>query len=136
MISWYRGWDKKISWKSVEVRYLGYVISSEGVATDPSKIEAVTQWFRPTSGSEVHSFLGFASYYLRLVEGFAKLAAALHRLVAEPASPRHPQCSGQDFAGAWLAQCQWTFEELTLQLTIAPELAYADFSLSIPGARR
>ncbi len=30
-----------------EVHYLGHVISSEGVSTDPGKVEAVAQWPRP-----------------------------------------------------------------------------------------
>lgn len=56
-----------------EVRYLGHVISSRGVATGPSKIEAVVQWPRPSSVTELQSFLGFFSYYWQFVEGFAKL---------------------------------------------------------------
>lgn len=66
-----------------EVRYLGHVISTEGVSTDPSKIEAVAQWRCPETAGELRSFLGFASYYRRFVEGFAKLVAPLRRLVAE-----------------------------------------------------
>lgn len=41
-----------------EVRYLGHVISAQGVATDPSKIEAVAQWRRPTVVSELRTFWG------------------------------------------------------------------------------
>ncbi|KAK7881610.1 hypothetical protein WMY93_030019 [Mugilogobius chulae] len=66
-----------------EVHYLGHVISDQGVATDPSKIEVVANWPTPSSATELRSFLGFASYYRRFVEGFAKLAAPLHRRVAE-----------------------------------------------------
>ena len=33
------------------------------VSTDPKKIEAVTEWPRPTTVTEVRSFLGFVSYY-------------------------------------------------------------------------
>lgn len=55
-----------------EVSYLGHVISREGVATDPGKIEAVANWPRPSHVSELCSFLGFASYYRRFVEGFPK----------------------------------------------------------------
>ncbi len=65
-----------------EVKYLGHIVSSQGVATDPSKVEVVAQWRTPTSVSELRSFLGFASYYRRFEEGFAKLAAPLHKLVA------------------------------------------------------
>lgn len=66
-----------------QLRYLGHVISNQGVATDPSKIEVVSSWPTPTTVSELRSFLGFASYYRRFVEGFDKLTAPLHRLVAE-----------------------------------------------------
>ncbi len=52
------------------------------MSTDPSKLEAVKQWQYPTGVAEL-SFLGFASYYRRFIEGFVKLTAPLHRLVAE-----------------------------------------------------
>lgn len=112
-----------------EVRYLGHVISSEGVSTDPSKIEVVSKWRRPETPSELRSFLGFASYYRRFVEGFARLAAPLHRLVAEFADPKSRKRASLSFAAAWTEQCQQSFEGLKGKLTTSPVLAYADFSL-------
>ncbi|XP_077091534.1 E3 SUMO-protein ligase ZBED1-like [Siphateles boraxobius] len=53
-----------------------------GVSTDPAKIEVVDDWRRPSNVVEFLSFLGFTSYYSRFVEGFAKLAGPLHKLVA------------------------------------------------------
>lgn len=88
-----------------EVQYLGHVISSEGVSTDPGKIEAVSQWPLPTSVTELRSFLGFASYYRRFVEGFARLAAPLHRLVTELANPKHSR-QPKRIDNAWSAECQ------------------------------
>ena len=44
-----------------EVVFLGHVISSEGVSTDPAKIDAVKNWPVPTSVTEVRSFLGLCS---------------------------------------------------------------------------
>lgn len=99
-----------------EVKYLGHVISDQGVATDPSKIEAV-------------AFLGFASYYRRFVEGFAKLAAPLHRLVAEQTGSKSQRSTKQSFASTWTDGIQASFEALRAKLTTAPVLAYADFSL-------
>ncbi|KAG1956922.1 interleukin-1 receptor accessory protein-like 1-A [Pimephales promelas] len=104
-------------------------LEPQGVSTDPGKIEAVSNWPRPSSASELRSFLGFASYYRRFVEGFAKLAAPLHKMVAAWSTTKPRTRTGQGFASAWTEQCQQSFDELKSRLTTAPVLAYADFSL-------
>lgn len=76
---------------------MGHLISDKGVATDPAKTEEVAKWPRPTHVSELRSFLGFASYYRRFVEGFARLAGPLHRLVAQQVGTKSRKGSGQAF---------------------------------------
>ena len=49
-----------------EIDYLGHLVSGEGVATSPKKIEAVTKWPVPQTVYDVRSFLGFVGYYRRL----------------------------------------------------------------------
>lgn len=109
-----------------EVRYLGHVISSQGMAMDPSKVEVVAHWKRPTTASELHSFLGFTIYYWRFVEGVAKLAAPLHRLVAQFGKPQKQ--SRHILAEALMDDCKESFEGLKHRLVFAPVLAYADFT--------
>ncbi|KAL1277560.1 hypothetical protein QQF64_024233 [Cirrhinus molitorella] len=46
-----------------QVKYLGHVVSSQGVATDPGKVEVVANWACPGSVTELRSFIGFALYY-------------------------------------------------------------------------
>ncbi|MCI63429.1 retrotransposon protein, partial [Trifolium medium] len=46
-----------------EISFLGHVISSEGIAVDHAKVEAVLQWSTPESVAEIRSFLGLAGYY-------------------------------------------------------------------------
>jgi hypothetical protein len=63
-----------------EVSFLGHIISKDGIAVDPSKIEAVTKWEWPTIVHEIRSFLRLAGYYRRFVEGFSKLSGPLTTL--------------------------------------------------------
>ncbi|XP_016467122.2 uncharacterized protein LOC107789765 [Nicotiana tabacum] len=47
-----------------EVRYLGHVISNQGVVVDPEKIEVVMSWPKPTNPKAMRGFLGL----LRLLQ--------------------------------------------------------------------
>ncbi|KAL6475071.1 hypothetical protein MHYP_G00161110 [Metynnis hypsauchen] len=68
------------TWLADQVQCLGHVISAEGVAIDPAKMEAVHAWPEPINVREVRGFVGLASYYCRFVPGFAELARLLHKL--------------------------------------------------------
>jgi hypothetical protein len=46
-----------------EVLFLGHVISTEGIAVDPSKVQEVLDWKSPKSVTQIRSFLGLAGYY-------------------------------------------------------------------------
>ncbi len=113
-----------------EVKYLGHVISASGVATDPEKISAVKEWKIPSTVIELRSFLGFASYYRRFVEDFAKYAAPLHKLVAklQPSSKGARARSNSSWGNHWDWSCQQAFHTLKEKLIGAPVLGYADFT--------
>jgi hypothetical protein len=46
-----------------EVRYLGHVVSPEGISTDPEKLEAIRAWPTPKNKHDIRSFLGLCTYY-------------------------------------------------------------------------
>lgn len=118
----------KCSFFQQGVCYLGHVISANGVSTDPAKVEVVANWQPPSTILELRSFLGFASYYRRFVEGFAKMAAPLHRLVAELGGTGSKKPERRS-AGRWTSEHQQSFDALKFKLTNAPVLAYADFTV-------
>ncbi|MCI39693.1 retrotransposon protein, partial [Trifolium medium] len=97
-----------------EISFLGHVISGEGIAVDPAKVEAVLQWSTPESVSEVRSFLGLAGNYRRFIEGFSKLAMPLTQLTRK----------NQPFV--WDKNCKGSFQELKRRLTTAPVLVLPD----------
>jgi hypothetical protein len=58
---------KKCEFWMEKVSFLGHVISKDGIAVDPSKVEAVINWEQPTNMHEIRRFLGLAGYYRRFV---------------------------------------------------------------------
>ncbi|KAL7848367.1 hypothetical protein AOLI_G00230850 [Acnodon oligacanthus] len=60
--------------------YLGHIVSAQGIATDPEKVQKVQEWPEPTCASVVRQFVGLAAYYRRFVQDFAAIAKPLHKL--------------------------------------------------------
>ncbi|XP_055822077.1 uncharacterized protein LOC129890573 [Solanum dulcamara] len=63
----------------------GHIIGDDGIRVDAQKIEVVKMWPRPTTPTEVRSFLGLAGYNRRFIEKFASILAPLTRLTQKEA---------------------------------------------------
>ena len=94
--------------------FLGHVISGEGIAVDPTKVQSVTGWLAPTLVSEIHSFLGLAGYYQRLIKNFSKIVKPMTKLLKK------------DTKFKWMEDCEASFQELKKRLTTAPVLTLPD----------
>ncbi|KAL4008013.1 hypothetical protein ACER0C_001865 [Sarotherodon galilaeus] len=120
------------------VRYLGHVVSRNGVQTDPEKISALKTWPVPQTLRELKSFLGFAGYYRRFVKGYSSIVKPLHNLTSGyPPSHKKSKANTRQiahqyhdpkepFGGRWTPACQQAFESVIKSLTTAPVLAFAD----------
>lgn len=45
------------------VKFLSYIISPTSIAMDPTKVEAIVSWPRPTCVCDIQVFLGFSNFY-------------------------------------------------------------------------
>ena len=67
------------------VKFLGHVVSQEGISCDPNKLEAIKHWPKPQKVKDVRNFLGLASYYRKHIRSFATIAAPLNALTKKNA---------------------------------------------------
>jgi hypothetical protein len=73
--------------------FLRHIISAEGIAADPSKVEEVLDWKSPRLVTQIHSFLGLAGYYHRFIPNFSKIAKSMTKLLEKEAKFKwSPQC--------------------------------------------
>jgi len=66
-----------------EIKYLGYVVGRDGVATNPEKVRAVRDWAVPVDLPELRAFLGLVGYYHQYIPDFVGIAQPLNRLTAK-----------------------------------------------------
>jgi transposase InsO family protein len=95
-----------------KVQYLGHIISKEGIATDPEKVERVKNWPVPRNIHEVRAFTGFANYYRRFVPDFASIAKPLYDL------------TDKNVPFNWTNVSQKAFDTLRIKLITAPILSF------------
>jgi hypothetical protein len=97
------------------VEYLGHVITEQGVATDPFKIQAIVDWLIPQNLKQLRGFLGLTSYYRRYVKGYDSISKPLTLLLKK------------DTEG-WNEEATNTFNQLKALMTSAPVLALPNFT--------
>ena len=67
----------KCKFDATEVRFCGYIITTEGIRMDPKKVSAVLEWNPPSTVKQIQEFLGFANYYRRFIKGYSSIAKPL-----------------------------------------------------------
>lgn len=99
-----------------EVRYLGQIISAEGIRADPRNIEVIQKFPRPTKLEEAKRFVCMASYYRQYINNFAKIAQPMNALLKK------------DVNFVWSEKCENAFVQLKKALVSRPVLCFPDYS--------
>jgi hypothetical protein len=95
-----------------EVEYLGYHISSKGISMSEKKVATIQDWTPPKKVKDVQSFLGFANFYRRFIEGFSKVCRPLTELTKNTTQY------------IWSEECQQSFDLLKRKFMQAPILVH------------
>jgi hypothetical protein len=107
---------KKCHFARKSVKYLGHVVSNEGIHVDPEKLNPVTSFPAPQNVKEVRRFLGLTNFYRRHVQNYSQIAAPISNLTRKEVKFK------------WDNDCKKAMETLKQALVSAPVLGYADYS--------
>lgn len=105
----------KCTFAKSQLDYLGHIISDQGVATGPSKTEAMINWPVPATFTDLRGFLGLMGYYRRFVHRYGILAKPLTVLL-------------QQKSFQWTSQAQQAFDKLKAAMSSTPVLGIPDSS--------
>jgi hypothetical protein len=106
---------KKCVWSQMQVEYLGYIISAEGIQMTKKKVDCITNWAAPTSLKECQSFVGFANFYRRFINNFSAIVR-----------PLTSSLKVEKKEWKWTPSMKEAFTQLKVAFTTAPILAHHD----------
>ena len=98
-----------------EIRCLGHLLKREGIALSPTKVDAIVNCQRPTTGKQLQAFLGSITFLRQNVRYVADLTASLE------------SAKNADVI-TWTDRMIHDFDVLKQAVAQAPSLAYPDFT--------
>ncbi|RXN20007.1 Retrovirus-related Pol poly from transposon [Labeo rohita] len=121
-----------------EVRYVGRLVSAQGVRIDPKDLDAVRLLASktPQTVGDVRKLMGFLGYYRSYIQDFSRIAKPIYELLQgkrEAATPVSGKSKGPQMTSRtpvdWMQIHQKVLEQLITLLVSPPVLAYPDFNL-------
>ena len=71
----------KCEFETTRCKYLGLIITPDGINMDEAKVKAITAWQPPKTVRDLQKFLGFTNFYRRFIRNFSKIAQPLNDLL-------------------------------------------------------
>ena len=129
---------EKCQFGVLEVGYLGFVISSEGVGMETDRISTIEDWPPPKSVHDMQVLLGFTNFYRRFIRKYAKVTFPLIELLKKAETTREPKEQPGRSGGRintqrksttkwdWTREAELAFRKLKKAFTAAPILQHFD----------
>jgi len=111
--------SRKMELKKSEVKFMGHIISKDGLKPDPDKVRAVEEMPQPTCKQEVLSLLGFVNYLSKFLPRLAEVAQPLRDLTTKNAK------------FTWAKQHNTAFQEVKKIVVNHPVLKYYDCNAEV-----
>ncbi|XP_075157939.1 uncharacterized protein LOC142231205 [Haematobia irritans] len=102
-----------------KVKFLGHILTSDGIAPDPQKVSAINQLKIPENKVELQRILGMATYLSKFITNFSEITAPLRHLLKK------------DVEWCWLPQHESAFKKLKDAFSSTPLLRYYDPNLDV-----
>ena len=116
----------KCSLFKTRIKFLGHVVSENGIEADVDKIQNINDWPIPKNPNEVKQFWGFAGYNRMFVKDFAKIAKPLYMLMSFTKHKKRKNL--QEKHWEWGVSQEKSFKKLKEVLTSPPVLGYAVYT--------
>ncbi|KAI6789405.1 hypothetical protein KC331_g215 [Hortaea werneckii] len=110
---------EKCEFHKKTVKFLGFIISKDGVRIDPAKTTSIQEWPTPKTVKDIQSFLGLANYNRKFIKDYSKTAKPLTDLTKK------------DTPFNWTQNHEDAFQKLKQQCMEAPTLRIFDPKLPI-----
>ncbi|GFV49100.1 retrovirus-related Pol polyprotein from transposon 297 [Trichonephila clavipes] len=98
-----------------KLKYLGLIISKEGIETEYSKVKAIAEMKPPQNNKEVSNFLGMVGWYPKFIPHYEDICEPLYRL-----KKKRPKFN-------WSTEAQDVFDKINRALREAPVLQLPNF---------
>ena len=110
--------SSKCEWFAKEVKFLGHIISTNGIRKSPEYVESIGNYPRPETVGDLRKFLGLYNFQRKTIPNCSEIQKPLSSLTG----------------GCKKARLQWTdsmqeaFDKLKQEMKEEVELAYPDYS--------
>lgn len=111
--------SEKCIFKTKKVKFLGHIISQDGIHIDDDKVNAILKMPAPSNKKELETFLGAVNYLSKFIENCSEKTAILRELLCKSS------------AWVWDSNHEKCFLELKKCLTQAPVLKFYDVNKDV-----